>query len=161
MNRSIFHLLAMAGALCVAPALFGASGGADVGYTGAPGEQNCAFCHSSSAGFGNVQITFPNGQFYSASAKQHLILVITDTPEQSWGFQLTARNSANASVGNFTPGGEGFTRTLCADAALKKQTLDIACTSTYPLQYIQQTLSGTRTSLILAAAIAGLGAGAG
>lgn len=143
MNRNIFHLMAAA-VLCAAPAVYGASGGADVGYTGAPSEQNCAFCHSSSAGFGNVQITFPNGQFYSPSAKQHLILTITDTPEQSWGFQLTVRNSANASVGNFTPGGEGFTRTLCADTVLKKQTLDIACTATYPLQYIQQTLSGTR-----------------
>ena len=70
--------------------------------------------------------------------------MITDTPEQSWGFQLTARISANAPVGNFTPGGEGFTRTLSADTVLKKQTPDIACTSTYPLQYIQQTLAGTR-----------------
>ena len=145
MTRNKLHLAAVAIALCVAQtAVYGASGGADSGYSGAPGEQNCAFCHSSSSGFGSVQIAFVNGSFYTPGAKQHLVLTITDAPEQAWGFQLTARTGSNNQAGNFIPGGEGFTRTVCADTALKKQSLDIACTSALPLQYIQHTLAGAR-----------------
>src|SRR3954465_10230994 len=82
--------------------------GPEVGKAGVPGESTCteALCHVGTGlnlGGGSVQVTFPNGPSYTPGAKQHLVVTILDSAQIVWGFQLTARQSANnkAQAGNF------------------------------------------------------------
>ena len=133
--------------LITAPMLLHAgSAGSDAGYSGTSGEQSCAACHTSGSGFGSVQVAFPAGLFYKPGTKQHLVVTIIDSTQASWGFQLTARQTSNTNTqaGTFTPGGDGFTQIVCADAPLKKQSFQNPCPSNLPLQYIEQTSLGTR-----------------
>ena len=142
----IWQLLAFAP---VVPALiYAASTGADAGYSGAPGEQNCNKCHTSSNGFGRVAITFPNGAFYTPGQAQNLTVTVSDTSKQQWGFQLTARlaSSSTTQAGSFTPFGDGYTQVVCDDSGLttKNQVFgQNPCSSKIPLQWIEQTSLGT------------------
>jgi uncharacterized protein (TIGR03437 family) len=140
----------MAGIICITPVLLKASiAGSDVGYSGANGEQNCASCHSSGAQFGNVTITFPNGPFYNPGQTQTLVVTVTDSIMASWGFQLTARpaSSPGTMAGNFTPGADGYTQTVCSDSATDTKNEQFGpspCPSKYPLQWIDQTSIGAQ-----------------
>lgn len=125
-----------------------ASAGPDAGYSGAPGEQNCARCHSSGNAFGSLKVTFPNGLFYTPGAKQRLMVTISDTSKLQWGFQLTARqaSSTGTQAGVFATAGDGFTQTLCAESTFdtsKEQFGVTPCPSSRPLQWIEHTSAGT------------------
>lgn len=96
-----------------------------------------------------MSVNFANGQTYSPGVKQHLQVVITDSSQKRWGFELTARlaSSSTSPAGTFTPGSDGYTQLLCATSNLRSQQRGTTCSNstTYPLQYIAQTLSGTRS----------------
>jgi uncharacterized protein (TIGR03437 family) len=123
--------------------------GPDAGYSGAPGEQNCAFCHNSNnSGGGKVTVQFQNGLFYTPGTSQTMIVAVSDLSEQSWGFELTARQGTNNSsstgtqAGTFTPGGEGYTQVVCADAIPVKNESFAGtgpCPNNRPWQWIEQT----------------------
>src|SRR4051794_32174264 len=74
--------------------------GPDVGKSGVPGESTCneSGCHIGTglnAGGGSVKVTFPNGLTYSPGVKQPFVVTIADPSQRVWGFQMTARQSAN------------------------------------------------------------------
>jgi len=133
----------------VVPALMWAhSAGPDPGYTGAPGDQTCKVCHSSSAltAGGNVTITAPNGGVYTPGATQRLTITITDSAQKSWGFQITGRlasNLKNGQAGDFS-NIDSNTQVLCLDGNPKST--GKSCPSQFPLQYAEQSINGYRAS---------------
>ncbi len=75
--------------------------------TGAPGEETCwqAGCHMTDSGAliedsGAVSINFPDGATYSPGVPQNLQLQIDDPAGVVFGFELSARDPANAQAGN-------------------------------------------------------------
>src|SRR6266545_1626549 len=99
--------------------LWALSGGPNSGKAGVPGESNCteAQCHVGTAlngGGGSVKVTFPGALTYAPGVKQHLVVTVTDSAARNWGFQLTARPSADpkTQAGSFTST-DGFTAVVC------------------------------------------------
>src|ERR1019366_4377169 len=125
--------------------LFAYAEGPDAGVAGVPGEATCSACHSGSGATGNVAVSFPNGLIYTPGVKQHLVVTITDTAAKRWGFELTARLASNtrSPAGTFTPT-DGNTQLVCTQAAFQTEIFGSTCSSSYPLQYIEHTLTGTR-----------------
>lgn len=128
--------------------LHGNSAGPNPGNTGADFESSCASCHGGPSGQGNVSIAFPTGLFYTPGAKQHLTVTIVDTAQKRWGFQATARAAIDSlsQAGQFTTGSDGFTQLSCLDKTYQLETFNNACINNtrLPLQYIEQTLAGSR-----------------
>ncbi len=92
-------------------------------------------------------MAFPNGLTYTPGTPQQLTVTIQDSAQKRWGFEMSARlsSSSTTQAGSFTAGGDGYTQVACASANLRSQQSGSACsTATYPLKYIEQTLSGTR-----------------
>ena len=121
--------------------------GLDAGVSGVPGEDSCTRCHSGPAGSGSVTVTFPGALTYTPGARQHLVVIITDSAEKRWGFQLTARqaNSSSTQAGTFTPGADGYTQLVCTQTTFRSQAFGNACaTNGMPLEYIEHTQSGSR-----------------
>jgi len=114
-----------------ASALFANSDGADPGHTGAPGEQVCTACHSGTAnsGRGRVQITLGSGATWTPGARVRIEVQVEDPTARRWGFQLTARSSANAQ------------QTAGTLAASDNQTQLV---SQAGRQYVTHTATGTR-----------------
>ena len=79
----------------------GYAAGPPAGVTGAPGEENCAFCHGPLPGFGQFIIippaTYTPGQTYQIIVRH----TTPDTSRRRWGFELTALDAAGASAGSF------------------------------------------------------------
>ena len=125
--------------------LYGYAEGPDAGVAGVPGEATCTACHFGSGGTGNVAVAFPNGLTYTPGVKQHLIVTITDTSAHRWGFELTARPASNTKspAGTFAPS-DSNTQLACTQAAFQTEVFGNSCPSSYPLQYIEHTLGGTR-----------------
>ncbi len=71
------------------------------GVTGAPGEENCAFCHAPVPGFGSFVIIAPAsydpGQTYQIIARH----TTPDSSRRRWGFQLTALGASGVAAGSF------------------------------------------------------------
>lgn len=129
--------------------LWASAAAADPGHAGVPGESTCMECHGGASGSGGVSVTFPNGLAYAPGVLQHLVVTVADPTQKRWGFQLTARTDANppAQAGSFTPGADGYTQLACQSANLLFYAFGPRCAtaaSSYPLQYIEHTLSGTR-----------------
>jgi len=123
--------------------LYADAEGPPPGFSGVPGEfGTCARCHGGSLGSGSVQVTFPNGLTYAPGVSQNLVVTVADSSQKRWGFQLTARqaNSTNTQAGTFSPGADGFTQTVCATSV----TIGPAACSSSTVEYIEQTLFGTR-----------------
>ena len=79
------------------------------------------------------------------------MVTVTDSAQRRWGFQLTARQSTNpaSQAGSFTPGADGYTQLVCTQANFRTQAFGNVCTTNgMPLQYIEQTQSGTRPGTI-------------
>jgi uncharacterized protein (TIGR03437 family) len=125
--------------------LFAYAEGPDAGAAGVTGESGCTACHRSGSGGGSVSVTFPGGLTYTPGVKQHLVVTVTDTAQRRWGFQLTARqsNSNSTQAGTFTPGTDGYTQIVCTQTTFQSENFG-SCPDTMPLQYIEQTKSGTR-----------------
>jgi len=86
------------------------SGGSPAARTGAPGEQNCTFCHSGSTQAGTTEnvftvfdannnpvTTYVLGESYTVN------LALASNPSKK-GFQSTALSAANAMAGDFSAG---------------------------------------------------------
>ena len=124
--------------------------GPDAGVSGVPEEDSCTDCHTGPSGSGNVTVTFPGGLTYTPGAKQHLVVNITDSAQQRWGFQLTARqaNSSSTQAGTFTPGADGYTQLVCTQTNFRSQAFGNACvTNGMALEYIEHTQIGTRLGM--------------
>ncbi|MEO8663550.1 MAG: choice-of-anchor V domain-containing protein, partial [Bryobacteraceae bacterium] len=85
-------------------ALFGHSAGADPGFSGAPGDSTCVACHGGTpnTGSGSVAINFPQGS-YTPGATYKVTVTVADPTALRWGFEITARTSANLQAGTFAP----------------------------------------------------------
>ncbi|MDE3198095.1 MAG: IPT/TIG domain-containing protein [Acidobacteriota bacterium] len=146
-NRAHHYLLALV-CICVPVLLFAYATGPDAGYAGVPGESTCANCHSGGKGSGSVSVKFPNGLNYTPGVAQNLVVTVSDPVQRRWGFQLAARQAGNSTTqaGQFTPGGDGYTQLVCTSPAFFNEQYGNGCmnSATYPLQYIEHTLAGTR-----------------
>jgi uncharacterized protein (TIGR03437 family) len=120
-----------------------------------------AGCHvgtvNAAANKGSITVNFPNGMNYTPGVKQHLTVTVADpaTTQRAWGFQLTARNASSSSTqaGTFNSD-DPLTTLMCATINLfQEQEIDYSaakpqqCPGTYPLQYIEHSLTGYQNSL--------------
>ncbi len=101
-NRYSFAALL---ALSLASSAWGNSAGAPTGTTGAPGEDTCVVCHSTSAlnsGPGKVTITFPGAGTYTPGQTVRVRVTLEDPTAARWGFNLTVRKESSSDfVGAF------------------------------------------------------------
>lgn len=132
----------LAGAIWVVGA-YGHSAGPDPRFTGGAGDapEACSACHGGSpnTGKGSVKITFPAAT-YTAGAKHHIIVQVSDPDQRRWGFQLSARlnsNPANGQAGELNPT-DNFTQVLCDNGFPKP------CPAGQPVEFIEHTTAGTR-----------------
>ena len=135
--------------LSVIPAMIYAhSYGPDPRKTGAPGDALCTQCHIGTANppGGKVEVGFAGGLTYTPGAKQRLTVTVTDSPARGVnGFQLTARlasNESNGQAGAFTSL-DASTQVLCENGSQKQGP---SCPATAPLEFIEHTLSGSRSN---------------
>ncbi len=69
--------------------------------TGAPGEDNCSTCHGNlNSGSGSIEFTAPDG--YTPGATYDFSLVVEQSGQRRWGFQLTALDASDEPAGDFT-----------------------------------------------------------
>ena len=132
--------------LAIPTMTFAYAEGPDAAVTGVPGELGtCTACHSGSSGSGSVKVTFPGDLFYSPGLKQHLTVTVADSAQKRWGFQLTVRQASNTKnmAGTLSPT-DGNTQTVCTQPALQTEKFGACLSSSYPLQYIEHTGTGTR-----------------
>ena len=124
--------------------------GPDAGAAGVPGENgSCSQsgCHTGTAvngGGGSVTVSFPNTLTYTPGATQHLVVIINDSKERRWGFELTARLDSDVTkmAGSFSPT-DKRTQLMCASRDLVQQlNFNTACPANLPLEYIEHTLAG-------------------
>jgi uncharacterized protein (TIGR03437 family) len=133
--------------------IYANASGPDPGYSGVPGEGGtCAACHGSGASSvntkgGSVAINFGGSQTYVPGQVQHWIVTVVDSSARRWGFQTTARKASavNTAAGSFKAT-DSNTQALCASTNFRSAQLNTSgtCSSSLPLMYMEQTLSGTR-----------------
>jgi uncharacterized protein (TIGR03437 family) len=140
--------------LAAIPALiYGNSSGPDPGLAGVLNEQGtCAACHGSGTSAintkgGSVTVNLPNGNTYVPGQVQHLVVTVADPTARRWGFELTARvaGSMSTQAGGFKST-DSNTQVLCTNSNFRTVQLNTtgACSTSAPLAYVEQTLSGTR-----------------
>jgi len=128
--------------------------GPNPAYTGAPGDNRTACissgCHvgTPNSGPGNVKIFLPSGNTgtYAPGQAMKILVQITDATKAAYGFQLTARMGS----GNLTQSGDftstdANTQVLCADGSIKAN--GAPCSTTFPIEYIEHTLTGYEASI--------------
>src|SRR5436190_6205639 len=124
--------------------------GPDAGVAGVPGENgtcNQVGCHTGTGvntGGGSVKVTFPGDLTYTPGAPQHLVVTVEDASQKRWGFELTARLSADPTqmAGTFSPT-DNHTQLVCSSADfVRQQNFSTECPSDLPLSYIEHTLQG-------------------
>lgn len=92
------HLAGILFALTVTAAAWANSGGAQILFSGAPGEGTCAACHGSGSpvsGPGSLQIRFDNAVNWTPGQPLKVKVTLSDPNATRWGFQLTARSASN------------------------------------------------------------------
>lgn len=115
--------------------LWARSAGAPPAHSGAPGDRTCAACHvggAANSGPGRVTLAFSGGSSYAAGQTQRVTVTIEDPDGRRWGFQVSARPTANAettSAGKLAP----------VDANTR-----LATPTQEPLEWITHTADGTR-----------------
>jgi uncharacterized protein (TIGR03437 family) len=134
------------------PALIYANAsGPDPGLAGVPGEGGtCAACHgnrTTNTQGGSVKVAFDNGTMYAPGQVQHLVVTVADPTARRWGFELTARlaNSTSTQAGGFKST-DSTTQVLCTSTNFRtvQSNTTGTCSTSAPLMYVEQTLSGTR-----------------
>lgn len=140
-------------ALIVPVGAWADAAGPNPGLSGVPGEAGtCASCHASGASSintkgGNVSINFGGSNTYVPGVVQHWIVTVTDSTARRWGFQAAARKASSTSTvaGGFKAT-DSNTQVICSNSRFAggQTTVSGACSTTYPLMYVEQTLSGTR-----------------
>ncbi|MCX7602699.1 MAG: hypothetical protein N2036_01345, partial [Bryobacteraceae bacterium] len=87
---------AMAGAVLLAGVAWANSNGAQILFSGAPGEANCSACHGqANAGPGSLQIRFDGAVNWAPGQPVRVRVTVSDPNATRWGFQLTARAASN------------------------------------------------------------------
>ena len=157
-RRRYILAAAIAPVLFVIPAFIhadsgnGGTSGTDAGYSGVPGEQgSCAACHvASTNGTGSVQITFPNGPFYTPGKSQHWIVTITDTYQKAFGFQLTTRQASSTGTqeGAYVLDSDNNTQVVCGQSTWKNEQFYAPCPSSLPIEYIEQSGQGVLGGIV-------------
>lgn len=103
-------------------------------FTGAPGEQNCASCHSGSnvnSGGGVFTLTgLPPS--YQLNQQVNLVLTLSQTGRAFYGFEITAVDDAGRAAGTLSLVPGGNRTALTADTVGGNQR-----------QYVSQTLAGS------------------
>lgn len=85
------------------PYVYTNSGQAPAGQTGAPGEGNCAQCHSGAAASGQVELTFPVPLTELYFDSTYLLSFSINHPGAvKYGFSLTALSSSNSKAGDIS-----------------------------------------------------------
>jgi uncharacterized protein (TIGR03437 family) len=128
--------------------------GPNPGYTAAPGDNPTACiasgCHVGTVGSGpgDVKISLPAGNSgtYVPGQAMQILVQITDSTKKAYGFQLTARMGS----GNLTQSGDftttdANTQVLCAAGSVKAN--GKTCSTTFPIEYIEHTLTGYEASI--------------
>jgi uncharacterized protein (TIGR03437 family) len=154
-QRKIFIAKTVA-VLSVIPVLIYAhASGPDPGKSGVLGESTCneSGCHTGTPlnqGGGSMTID-AGGTTYTRGVAQQISVTISDPKQRRWGFQLTARTAASSTTeaGTFTPL-DGTTQVFCSSVAqLKTDPSNVLrCGATAPLEYVEHTLAGARTTAI-------------
>lgn len=108
------------------------SGGAQILFSGAPGEGDCSACHGAgtpNAGPGNLQIRFDSAANWTPGQPVKVKVTLSDPDALRWGFELTARAASNPSqmAGSF--------RIIDGTNQLR---------TSGPTQWVTHTLPGTR-----------------
>ena len=112
----------------------------------------CANCHASGASSvntkgGSVNLALPKGNSYIPGEVQHWVITITDSSARRWGFQTAARKAAATSTaaGGFKSS-DSNTQVICSNTSFSRvqTTTSGACSSSFPLMYVEHTLTGTR-----------------
>jgi uncharacterized protein (TIGR03437 family) len=133
--------------------LYADASGPDPGLSGVPGEVgNCTNCHGAGASSvnkngGSVSIAFPKGQSYIPGEVQHWIVTVTDSSARRWGFQAAARKaSATSTLAGGFKSSDANTQVICSNTSFNRAqaTTTGACTSSFPLMYVEHTATGTR-----------------
>jgi len=127
--------------------------GPNPGYTAAPGDNGTACissgCHvgTINSGTGNVKIALPSGNSgtYVPGQAMQILVQITDSTKKAYGLQMTARQGS----GNLTQSGDfsttdANTQVLCADGSIKAN--GKPCSTTFPVEYMEHTLTGYEAS---------------
>ena len=140
---AVWKTISLAAAVPVV--VFAYAEGPDAGLSGVSGEATCTYCHSGSSGSGSVKVAFPGDLYYTPGTRQHLVVTVADSAQRRWGFQLTARTAKSSSTmaGSFTST-DGNTQTVCTQTTFQSERFG-SCASGMTLQYIEHTLTGTRT----------------
>ncbi|HEX6184289.1 MAG TPA: PQQ-dependent sugar dehydrogenase [Pyrinomonadaceae bacterium] len=107
------------------------SAGPPAGFTHAPGELDCADCHTTPAqSTGNIALNVPQtytpGQTYDITVTHST----TDPTRVRWGFELTALDGADEKAGSFTPA-DDLTRVINGEGPFPSR------------EYIEHTSKGT------------------
>lgn len=125
---NIFVFITAAAALAISARAN--SGGAQILFSGAPGEGNCSACHGpANTGPGSLQIRLEGAVNWTPGQPRRVRLTISDPNATRWGFQLTARSASNPdrTAGSF--------RLL--DGSVQRRTLS-------DKEWVTHTLTGTR-----------------
>ncbi|MGQ9916043.1 MAG: choice-of-anchor V domain-containing protein [Bryobacteraceae bacterium] len=108
------------------------SDGMRAGFSGVPGESNCAACHNgdgSSAG-GSMSLTIVGSNFWVPGQRVRMILRLTDRNAKRWGFQLTPRAF-------------GDPNRMAGTLHVTQTSTKFASGSAPGFQYLTHTLAGT------------------
>ncbi len=152
-NTILSLLTCSASILLTAGLVYADANGPDPGLSGVPGEVGtCANCHSAGASTintmgGKLSLNTGTASTYTPGEIQHWIITLADPTAKRWGFQATARLASSTST---TAGGlssaDSNTQVICSNASFRtaQRTTTGSCSSSNPLMYAEQTLTGTR-----------------
>lgn len=110
--------------------------GADLGYTGAPGESTCLYCHvdaTLNSGGGSLKVELLNATTYTPGQQHRLRVTLSDPNGRRWGFQLSARRAAAPTQRAGTLASENIT-ILRIDPANNVQYANQTSAGSYPGQ---------------------------
>jgi uncharacterized protein (TIGR03437 family) len=126
--------------------------GPDPGYTGAPGDNpkgcNASGCHTDvpNTGGGSVKIVAAGGTTYVPGQTQQIQVIVADSSERKYGFELSARVDSNPKVtgaGTFAST-DAYTQLFDCHSAVAEGATPFpgSCPSGNTLQWIEHNLSG-------------------
>lgn len=151
--KSSLFILAIASIL-----IYAHQAGPDPGYTGAPGDNptGCTYvgCHigTPNSASGSVKIVASGGTTYIPGQTQQIQVIITDSAEHRYGFELSARvdnpSPKLMGAGTFTTT-DAYTQVLDCRSAVAMGDTPFAgsCPSGNTLQWIEHNISGYLKSM--------------
>ncbi len=84
-------------ALFLSSAVWGNSTGAPAGSAGVPDEDNCTLCHGTTinSGTGKLTVSLVDASTWTPGQQVRVRVTLADPTARRWGFQITARSTAN------------------------------------------------------------------